>query len=331
MTRWRTSRLVGVALLVAAVGAVAVAGRHRASPRRSTSPAATAGPSRPVTTEQPGTYAGGAAGATDRTGVRQLALTFIDPTRATVARSPLPARPGRVLSTRVWLPTAPGPWPLVVFGHGFAVQGSTYEGLLRAIAAEGFVVAAPDFPGSTSAASGAPNELDVREEPCDLLFVAHHLQEAGRGGGPLAGDVAGGRVALAGQSDGATAAAFAALSDPVGACGGPPVAAVVAFSSNPVPRRAGADAAVLAITGSADAVNPPSHTRALYEEAPASAYLLTSLGDGHLAPSTDSPHHTEIAMVVVDFLRAALLDSTAARHQLVSDAHRPGLVLASRP
>jgi dienelactone hydrolase len=328
----RSAAIVGVVAAVAvavAVGIVAEAHQHR--PLRSRSSLAAASGATPFTaTRAPLRDGPGTAAATDRGAVRELQLTFTDPSRTTVARPPLPARQGRILRTSVWYPAGAGPLPLVVFGHGFAVQPTTYLQLLRTIAAAGFVVAAPNFPGSTSAAPGAPNEADLRDEPCDLLFAAAHLELEARQGGPLAGLVAAGPVALAGQSDGATAAAFAALSDPAGTCGGSTVAAVVAFSANPVPVRPGARAAVLAITGSADTVNPPARTRALFAEAPSTAYLLTSLGDSHLGPSTTSPRHGAIAAVVVDFLRATLLDSTSARRRLATDARQPGLQLASR-
>ncbi len=135
---------------------------------------------------------------------------------------------------------------------------------------------------------------------------------------------------LAGQSDGATAAAFAALTDPIGACGGSRVAGVVAFSADPVPVRPGATATVLAVTGSADEVNPPAHTRALFDEAPLPAYLLTSRGDDHLQPSTDSPHRSAIDAVVIDYLRATLLSDPEARVRIVADARGPGLELEQR-
>jgi fermentation-respiration switch protein FrsA (DUF1100 family) len=332
MPRARRTTLVVAAVLVgaAAVGIATVADRDLPSPRSSSRAASSSGASPAATTGQPQDSSSAIPKTRDIGAVRQLELTFIDPTRATVARSPLPARPGRILRTSIWLPTGAGPWPLVVFGHGFAVQAATYRQLLRTVAAAGFVVAAPDFPGSTSAAVGTPNETDLRDEPCDLLFVAHHVELAAHTGGPLQGAISGGSVALAGQSDGATAAAFAGLSDPAGTCGGPPVEAVVAFSSDPVPLGRGASAAVLAITGSADSVNPPAHTRALFEEAPSPAYLLSSQGDTHLGPSTTSPRHAEIAAVVVDFLRSTMLDSPSARGRLVADAHHPGLELATR-
>jgi len=264
--------------------------------------------------------------------VSQRHLTFVDTTRPTVARPPVPASGQRILRTTVWMPVrGRGPWPLLVFGHGFGVSAATYQDLLSSVASAGFVVAAPDFPGSSSALVGRPDEQDIREEPCDLLYVAGQVETAGRSGQGLpVGSVRSGAVALGGQSDGATAAAFAALTDPAGACGGPPVAAVVAFSARPATVRPGAQATVLAVTGSADSVNPPAFTRALFSAAPSPAYLLTSGGDGHLAPSTTSPHRAAIDAVVVDLLRATLDHDSSARSRLAVDAAQPGLTLESR-
>jgi len=253
-------------------------------------------------------------------------LTFVDRSRATPARPPEPARPIRVLRTTVWLPSGRGPWPLVVFGHGFDARVSTYAVLLGTLSRAGFVVAAPELPGSSSALAGTPDERDLDQQPCDLLYVAGEVERDPA----LAGVVARGPVVLAGQSDGATAAAFGALTEPAGACGGPAVAGVVAFSVDPVPVRAGATASVLAITGTADEVNPVAHTVALYAAAPRRAFLLLSAGDGHLAPSTDSPHARAIATVVVDYLDATLHDDRGAAARLVVDARVPGLTLEQR-
>ena len=51
---------------------------------------------------------------------------------------------------------APGPFPLVIFGHGFAVTPGPYASLLEAWARAGYVVAAPIFPlGNANAPGGA--------------------------------------------------------------------------------------------------------------------------------------------------------------------------------
>ena len=256
-------------------------------------------------------------------------MTVVDPTRRTVARAPFPGSDTRTLPTSIRIPVGAGPWPLVVFGHGFAVSPETYPGLLDGLARAGFVVAAPDFPGSSSALPGRPDERDLQDEPCDLLLVADRVQAAAAAAdGPLAGRVRPGPVALAGQSDGATAAAFAALTS---TCAGPPVGAVIAFSAKPAPPRAGLDPAtrpaLLAVTGSADQVNPPGNTRALFDEFPARAWLLTLSGEGHLEPSTTSPHLDAVVAVAVDVLRSALADDPAAARRVAADAAGPGLTL----
>ena len=170
----------------------------------------------------------------------------------------MPARSGRTLTTTVLEPaTGTGPWPLVVFGPGFDASAIRYLPLLDDLARSGWVVAAPEFPGASSALTGTPDERDLAQEPCDLLFVAGRLQAASIPGGRLSGAVRPGPVALAGHSDGATAAAYAALSLPAGTCGGPPVEAVVAYSAKPVPIRAGASASVFAVTGSAGCDQSP--------------------------------------------------------------------------
>jgi fermentation-respiration switch protein FrsA (DUF1100 family) len=307
---------VALAVVAAACagGAGTVAGPHGPATTAAVtpSPSSTSTPRRPVV-------------ATSRE-VQRLELTFVDRSRRTPARPPEAATATRVLRTSVWLPPGRGPWPLLVFGHGFDAQVATYAVLLDELARAGFVVAAPELPGSSSALAGTPDERDLDQQPCDLLFVAGEVERTAA----LTGLVSRGAVVMAGQSDGATAAAFAALTEPVGACGGPPVAGVVAYSVDPVPVRAGASAPVLAITGTADQVNPLGHTEALYEAAPRPAFLLLSAGDGHLAPSTDSPHARAIATVVVDFLDATLREERDAWSRLVADARAPGLSLERR-
>jgi len=268
-------------------------------------------------------------------GVIHTAITLVDPTRGTVARPPVPASSQRVLRTTIRRPASgAGPWPLVVFGHGFDISADAYATLLDSIARAGFVVAAPEFPGSSTALPGQPDEHDVDAEPCDLRFVADRVQAASTQPGELAGIVRPGPIALAGQSDGATAAAFATLVP--AACPGPAVTSVVAFSAKPVagtaidPTVAAARPALLAVTGSADTVNPASNTETLYRQWPGPAWLLTSLGDSHLGPSTDSPRHTTITAVVIDFLRATLGADPMAEYAIAADAHLAGLTLAQR-
>ena len=83
------------------------------------------------------------------------------------------------------VPRAPaarrGPFPLVVFGHGFAVTPAPYAPLLRAWARAGYVVAAPIFPLENANAPGGPNESDLVNQPRDMSFVITRMLAAERG------------------------------------------------------------------------------------------------------------------------------------------------------
>jgi len=63
------------------------------------------------------------------------------------------------------------PFPLIVFGHGFAVTPHPYAALLRAWARAGYVVAAPIFPLENAHAPGGPNESDLVNQPGDMSVV----------------------------------------------------------------------------------------------------------------------------------------------------------------
>ena len=96
-------------------------------------------------------------------------------------------------SDRTDLPDAPaaradGPFPLVVFGHGFDVTPALYARLLQSWARAGYVVAAPVFPLENADAPGGPDESDLVNQPADMSFVISRLlADSSSGSGPLAG------------------------------------------------------------------------------------------------------------------------------------------------
>jgi hypothetical protein len=55
----------------------------------------------------------------------------------------------------------PGPLPLIVVGHEFAVTPATYSRLLYAWAHAGYVAAAPTIPLKNAGAPAGPNENDL--------------------------------------------------------------------------------------------------------------------------------------------------------------------------
>ncbi|HSS09209.1 MAG TPA: hypothetical protein VLL25_04955, partial [Acidimicrobiales bacterium] len=104
--------------------------------------------------------------------------TFTDTSRSTPANRSVPGHPGRALVTTIYYPAtgtpprpAAGPFPLIVFAHGFTGQGSDYDALLSSWATAGYVVAAPDFPLSNRRAAGGPSVVDYFNQPADVSFV----------------------------------------------------------------------------------------------------------------------------------------------------------------
>ena len=101
--------------------------------------------------------------------------------------------------------TADGPFPLVVFGHGFDVTPALYARLLQAWARAGYVVAAPTYPLSNPDAPGGPDENDLVNQPADdSLVITRMLSRSVALPVALRGLSNPAKVAVAGQSDGET-------------------------------------------------------------------------------------------------------------------------------
>ena len=195
--------------------------------------------------------------------VTTTTLPLVDTSRPTVSRGRTLSTT-RPLTTLVWAPAVPGRWPLVVFGHGYQVGPGPYTTLLRAWAADGYVVAAPEFPLSDQAVAGANlDEGDIDNEPGDLRFVIDSLVAPTSA---VAARIDATRVATAGHSDGAEAALAEAQTPPPP--GQPPVRAVIAMSVNPLPGTTRAANPPLLVTqGDADPINPFSEGLQTYRQA----------------------------------------------------------------
>jgi len=253
--------------------------------------------------------------------VRQTIIAIDDPTRPTPARGSGAAHAGRDLRTTLRWPVgadgqpAPGPLPLFVFAHGYNVSAATYSALLDAIARAGVIVAAPDFPGESTAYPGRATEADLANEPCDIEFVATALER--HPPGALRHALPGAALVVGGHSDGGTAAAAAGYAS---SCSATPIKGVVALSPNDVKMTAayrfGTPPPLLAMTGSADEVNPTYNTRALYAHAPGRAWLVTVDGGRHLATFTTDPDLARICSCIVDFVFFAADHDIGARQRL---------------
>jgi fermentation-respiration switch protein FrsA (DUF1100 family) len=222
-------------------------------------------------------------------------------------------------------PPARGPFPVIVFAHGFDGSPTTYAGLLRSWAAAGYVVAAPRFPLTSTGAPGGPQEADVVNQPGDVSFVISSLLAASSSPGPLAGLVDPGEIAVAGHSDGGETALAVAFSrryrdTRVRAAlvlSGAEISGIGGYAFRP------GGPALLAVQGTRDTSNEPRYTYAYFGAARRPKYLLRLLGAGHLPPYTTEPRELSVVEGVTRaFLNAYLEHAPAAAAELATLGNR---------
>jgi predicted dienelactone hydrolase len=217
---------------------------------------------------------------------------------------------------------ADGPFPLVIFGHGFAVTPAPYARLLRAWARAGYVVAAPIFPLENAHAPGGPDESDLLNQPRDMSFVITQMlaldnTPSSSFGGLISPD----EIAVAGHSDGAeTALAVAYDSHYLDRR----VRAAVIMSGAEIPGIGGYDfpapsPPLLATQGTADTSNEPKFTYQFFDAAPQPKFLLSLLGARHLPPyTTEEPQLGIVERVTIDFFNEYLKDGAGSLNRMVA-------------
>lgn len=207
-----------------------------------------------------------------------------------------------MLITFVRYPThGHAPFPLIIFGHGFALTPQIYGRLLDSWARSGYVVAAPVFPVENANAPGGPDERDLSNQPRDMSLVCTQLTAPTS---PLAGLVDPQKIAFAGQSDGGETALSAAydrrfFDRRVDA------AVILSGATLPgfIPPPPGSPP-LLAVQGTRDPLNPPSTTANYYRLMRRPKFLLWLLGASHLPPYTTDDRWA----AVVDRATTAFLD-----------------------
>lgn len=124
---------------------------------------------------------------------------FVDNSRTTAANGDAPALASRTLPTTLWSPDAPGDFPLVLFVHGSSGYRGQSTWLMKALAADGYTVAAADFPLTALSTAGGASDWHVEDQAEDLRFLADQLHAA--------------TYAVVGHSTGGTVALLAAQGD----------------------------------------------------------------------------------------------------------------------
>jgi dienelactone hydrolase len=224
-----------------------------------------------------------------------------------------------------------GPFPLIVFGHGFNVTPAIYARLLQAWASAGYVVAAPIFPLGNGNAPGGADESDIVNQPADMSFVITRMLAASAAAhGTLARLVDPHEIAVSGQSDGGvTALATAYDSRYVDRR----IDAAVILSGAEIldgPYFRGPNPPLLASQGTSDVINLPQNTYDFFRAAPAPKFLLRLLGAPHLGPYTnEQPQLGVVSRVSVAFLDRYLKHLPGARGRLWRAGDVPGVATLS--
>jgi dienelactone hydrolase len=115
-------------------------------------------------------------------------VALVDRSRPTQPNGTFPGLAERRLPTTVWYPSEAnasgsppaiaqrgGPFPLVIYAHGFLGnrRGGAY--LARHLASHGYVVAAADFPLTSFSAPGGATLSDLANQPGDVSFLLDSL------------------------------------------------------------------------------------------------------------------------------------------------------------
>ncbi|MFL5864902.1 MAG: alpha/beta hydrolase family protein [Solirubrobacteraceae bacterium] len=280
-------------------------------------------------------------------GVGETQLTFVDRSR-TVAFPGQPPHQRRVVtivrypiagsSSRMDVRNAPpdrtgGPFPLIVFGHGFAVTPAAYYRLLRAFAQAGYVVAAPVFPREQAHALGGPDESDLINQPRDIsVVISGMLRTTADRHARLSGMIDPGEIAVTGQSDGGETALAVAYDR---FYRDTRVRAAAIFSGAQIPG-AGVllpGPPLLAVQGTADTLNRPINTDLFFAAAHRPKYLVHLFGARHLPPYThEEPQLSIVERVTIAFLDRYLKRARNGLSRIHRAAERPGVAgLVARP
>jgi dienelactone hydrolase len=289
--RLRTDRTVRAAGLATVIALAAATGTGLSGCSTSNEPSSGT-PTPADRNPSPTTAARGAA-------VTMTGIPLVDTARPVVSGGQVLAAQ-RNLPTYVWTPAGAGPFPLVVFVHGYDVGPLAFQRFCSTLASDGYVVAAPSFPLEDPARGFPLDETHLPDEAADVAFVVTSLEQ------DASARVDGSRVAVIGHSDGADVALL------VGYGPGsvdPRVGAVVAMAPDTMTvAPVASHVPLLLVQGTADSVVPYSSSQTVYGQIDAPVSYLSLVGADHLPPIAGGSPWTP----VLDGAVARFLDATVA-------------------
>ena len=246
-------------------------------------------------------------------------------------------REGRQLTTRIWYPAsgqpggdpvpdapiADGVFPVVEWSHGLGGTPEVYLAEILPLAAAGFVVPAPVFPTTSEGTEGNIQDVYNGNQSKDVSqVITNTLALNDAADDPFAGhlDTSVG-VGVAGHSLGGmtTHGLLTAWPDPRVTAAVPVACVDMGDPSGEV------QAHTLFIHGDQDQVCQYALARQAYEELDAPKAFLTHLGQGHDEYVWDNGStYPQTRDTLVDWMRWALYQDTAARDRLAEDATTDG-------
>ena len=133
--------------------------------------------------------------------VGRAELVFVDDNRPTGENRGLPAKPQRTLPTTVWFPRElEAALPLIIHSHGIVSNRTEMAYLAESLASRGYLVAATDYPLTSSSTAGGANAEDVVNQPADISFLIDSLLGLHDEQKPFSGSIDESRIGLSGFS-----------------------------------------------------------------------------------------------------------------------------------
>lgn len=222
-------------------------------------------------------------------------LPLVDVSRDVVRGGSILARV-RSLPTAVWTPTGPGPFPLIIFIHGYNIGPSAYQRFCSNLTSSGYVVAAPSFPLEDPAQGFGLDRADLPNEAADVSFVITAMAQS-----DLANRIDSSQVAVVGHSDGADVALMLAYEQ---GSADPRIRAVMADAPDPITAPIQPSSVpLLLVQGTADSIVPYSASQTVFQQVKAPIFYLSLIGADHLEPiSGGTPWTASLDTAAVDFL-----------------------------
>jgi dienelactone hydrolase len=262
--------------------------------------------------------------------VDEITETYVDESRPTNAGAETPAKPERTLRTRIVYPTEGGPYPLLVLSHGATGDPDEYAEQIPQWAADGFVIAAPEFPLTNRDVPSAMSNLsDWVNQPGDVSFVIDEVLAASDDPeSPLEGIVDREAIGVVGHSLGGATTYGVAFNT---GTRDERIDSVTIFAGLTLDVPDGeyvfdTGLPLLILHGDADDI-PMDLSRAAYEQAVAPKWFVTLHGAEHRLAFTDepSPHDELVTRTLLDFWHGTLDGDADALERVTADATDPEL------